>query len=109
MVNGRRVSGANRSLINARGFQLECTRVLHETLLVPVLTYGSETMIWKEEERSRNSAIQMDKIRSLLSIRRMDRVPNARIRKLCRMAKGVNERIEEDVLHWFSHVGEDGE
>ena len=46
----------------------------------------------------------MDKIRSLLGIRRMDRVPNARIRELCGMAKGVDERIEEDVLHWFSHV-----
>ena len=46
----------------------------------------------------------MDKIRSLLGTRRMDRVPNARIRELCEMAKGVEERIEEDVLHWSSHV-----
>ena len=46
----------------------------------------------------------MDKIRSLLSIRRMDRFPNARIRELCRMAKGMDKRIEEDVLHRFSHV-----
>ena len=34
----------------------------------------------------------------------MDRVPNAQIRELCGMAKGVDERNEEDVLHWFSHV-----
>ena len=73
-------------------------------LLVPVFMYSSETMIWKEKERSRIRAVQMDKIRSLLGIRRMDRVPNARIRELCGMAKGVDERIEEDVLHWFSHV-----
>ena len=46
----------------------------------------------------------MDKIRSLLGIRRMDRVPNARIRELCGMAKGMIERTEEDVLHWFSHA-----
>ena len=37
VVSGRRVAGANRSLVNARYLQLECTRVLHETLLVPVL------------------------------------------------------------------------
>ena len=30
-------TGAIRSLVNARGLQLECARVLHETLLVPVL------------------------------------------------------------------------
>ena len=29
----------------------ECARVLHENLLVHVLMYGSETMIWLEEER----------------------------------------------------------
>ena len=50
-MSGRRVSGAIRSVVNARGLQLKCARVLHETLLVPVLMYGSETMIWKEEER----------------------------------------------------------
>ena len=71
---------------------------------MPVLMYGTETMIWKKEKRYKIKAVQMDKIRSFLGIRRMDRVPNARIRELCGMAKGVNERIEEDVLHWFRHV-----
>ena len=40
VVSGRRVAGAIRSLVNARGFRLECARVLHESLLVPVLIYG---------------------------------------------------------------------
>ena len=35
VASGRRVADAIRSLINARDLQLECTRVLHETLLVP--------------------------------------------------------------------------
>ena len=69
-------------------------RVLHETLLVPVLVYGSETMIWKEE-RSRIMAMQMDNLRGLLSIRRMDRVSNARIRELCEVKKGLDERIDD--------------
>ena len=95
-VVGRRISGVIRSLVNARG--------LHETLLMPVLMYGNETMIWKEEERSRIRLVQMDKIRSLLDIRRMDKVPNTWIKESCRMAKVVDERIEEENLHWFSHV-----
>ena len=41
---------------------------------------------------------QMDNLRGLLGIRRMDRVPNARIRELCRMKKGLDERIDEGVL-----------
>ena len=80
---GRRVAGAIWSLINARNLQLECAKALGETLLVPVLMYGSETILWKDMERSRVRAVQMDNLRGLLGIRRMDRVPNAWIRELC--------------------------
>ena len=45
VVSGTRVVGAIRSLVNASGLQIECARVLHESLLVPVLMYGSETML----------------------------------------------------------------
>ena len=86
MASGRRVAGAIRSIVNARDLHLDCARVLHETLkhlLVPVLMYDSETMLLKEKERSRIDPVQMDNFRGLLGIRRMNRVPNARIRKLC--------------------------
>ena len=50
MVGSRRkVTGAIRSLVNDRGLQLEYEKVLHEGLLMPVLMYGSETIIWKEK------------------------------------------------------------
>ena len=62
---GRRVGGAIKSLFNSGDLQLECVRVLHEALLVPVLIYSSETMMWNKEERSRIRAVQMDKIRSM--------------------------------------------
>ena len=55
---------------------------MYETLLVPILVYGRETMLWKEKERSRIRVVQMDNLRGLLGIRRMDRVPNAGIREL---------------------------
>ena len=60
MASGRRNAGAVRSLVNSRNFQLECARVLHETLFVPVLMYGSKTMLWMEKERSRVRAVQMN-------------------------------------------------
>ena len=41
----RKVAGAIRFLVNIKDLQLECPRVLHETLFVPVLTYGNETML----------------------------------------------------------------
>ena len=65
---------------------------------------GSETMIWRERERSRIRAVQMDNFRGLLGIIRMDKVPNVRIRQLRGFTKGVNEKIDEGVFRWFGHV-----
>ena len=50
------------------------------------------------------SDMVVDWIWKLLGIKRMDKVPNAQIREWCGMVKGVDERNEEDVLHWLSHV-----
>ena len=44
-VSGSRVADAIMSLVKTRDLQLECARVLHETLLVPILMYGRETML----------------------------------------------------------------
>ena len=96
------MAGVIRSLVNARGLQMECIRVLHETLLIHILTYSSETTLWKEKERSRVRA--EDSLRGLLCIRRMGIVPNARIKELSGVMKGVNEKIEEGAVRWFGHV-----
>ena len=103
---GRKIAGALRSLVNEWGSPLECSRVLRELLVVPVLLYGSETMLWKEKEIYRVWAVQMDNLIGLLGIRMMDRVPNAWIRELCGMKNGLNERINEGILQWFSNVEE---
>ena len=59
---------------------LSVLRVLHQPLFVPVLTYCSEKMLWKEREGSRIRALQIDNIRGLLGIRRMDKLSNERIK-----------------------------
>ena len=55
-------------------------------------------MIWKEKVRSRIRAVQMDNLRDLLGIRKMDKFTNARIRRLCGVTKGVDEKIDEGVI-----------
>ena len=46
----------------------------------------------------------MDNLRGLLGVRRMDRVPNAQIRKLAGVTKGLDGRSDEGVLRRFGHV-----
>ena len=45
-------------------------------------------MIWKEKERSRIRAVQIDNFRGLLGISKMDKEPNAQIGELCGVTKG---------------------
>ena len=104
VARGRRVAGAIKSLVNAMDLKLDCARFLHETLLVQLLMYGSETMLWKEKERSRIRAVQMDNLKGLLGIRRMDMVLNARIMQWCGVKNGLDESIDLGVLRWFGHV-----
>ena len=66
--------------------------------------YGNETIIGEEEERSRIRAVQIDNLTGLLGIRRMDKIPNAQIKELRGVTKGVDERIGESVLRWFGHA-----
>ena len=60
--------------------------------------YSSETMVWKVKD------LHMGNRRGLLGIGRMDKVPNTRVKELCRVSIGVDERIDEGVLRWFSFV-----
>ena len=46
-------------------------------------------MLWKKE-RFRIRAVQMDNLRGLLGIRRMDRVTNTWIRELCGVIKVIS-------------------
>ena len=62
--------------------------------------YGGETMIWKEKERPRIRAVQMDILRGLLGIRKMDKVPNARIRELSGVTKGLMKVFSVGSAMW---------
>ena len=98
--SGRKVESAIRTQVNDRSLQLECAWMLHEAFLMPVLLYSSETMVWRKNERSTIKDLEMDILRGLLGIIKIDRRPNTRIT----MTKGMNERINESVLRWFGHI-----
>ena len=65
VASGRKVTGVIRSVVKARSLELECARVLPDSLLVPVLTLGSATILWKEEQSSRIGVLKMDNLRGL--------------------------------------------
>ena len=52
-----------------------------------------ETILWGEKKETKIRAVQMNNLRGLLRIWGTDRVLNTRIRKLCGLMKGVDERL----------------
>src|SRR5678815_6092578 len=66
VVNGRKVAGTIKSLVNVKGLSLKSARVLHEGMLLPVLIYSSETMVWNKRYRSKVQCVQMDNLRGML-------------------------------------------
>src|SRR5678815_1004425 len=55
VVNGRKVAGAIKSLVNVKGLSLECARVLHEGLLLLVLMYSSCLLYTSDAADERSS------------------------------------------------------
>src|SRR5678815_5674263 len=76
VVNGRKVAGTINSLVNVKGLSLECARVLHEGMLLPVLLYISETMVWNKKYRCKVQCVQMDNLRGMLGVKRINKVRN---------------------------------
>ena len=54
-------------------------------------------------ERSRIRTVQMDNLRGLIGIRRMDS-PKYTNKGVVQNGDGVDKRIDEGVLQWFGHV-----
>ena len=57
------------------------------SVLGSCMSYYSCLFLCMEKERSRITAVQMDKVRGLLGIKRVNKSLNARIRELCGVAK----------------------
>ena len=62
-------------------------------------------MVWNKRYRSKVKWVQMDNHKGVLGVRRIDKMRNERIRKLCGVKKGINERINESTLRWFGRKG----
>ena len=57
-------------------------------------------MVQMENERSWIRAVQMDNLRGLLGISRMDKVPNVRIREFCGVMKGLVKVFSDGSAMW---------
>ena len=55
-------------------------------------------------EISRIRAVQMNNLRGLFGIRKMDRLLNVQIRELCGVTKGLDDGTDESVRRRFDNI-----
>ncbi|KAJ0179372.1 hypothetical protein K1T71_005084 [Dendrolimus kikuchii] len=84
---GNSVNGALGKLLGAKNLSQKAQLAVHNAVLVPTLTYGSESWVWKKEHESRVNAVEMQALRKICGVTLADRVRNTEVRK--RVGGGV--------------------
>ncbi len=64
---------------NGRSVTIEVNRDLRNTVIVPTLTYASETWAWNESQRSRVQAVEMSYLRSACGVSRKAGMSNENV------------------------------
>ncbi len=91
---GRKVVGSLGCIINSRSVSMEVKRDLRNTVIVPTLTYVSETWAWNESQRSRVQTGEISYLRSACGVSRKDGMSNESVYEhfgMCPRTEGVCE------------------
>ncbi len=65
-----------RRIMSGRSVSMGVKRDLRNTVIIPTLTYASETWAWNESQRSRVQAVEMSYLRSTCGVSRVDGMSN---------------------------------
>ncbi len=100
VLQGSRVVRSLGQIMNGRSVSREVRRDLRNTIIVPTLTYASETCSWNESQRSRVQAVEMIYLRNACGVSRMDGMNNESVKKcfgMCHRGEGKKCGVVEEV------------
>merc|ERR1712002_1070031 len=100
----RRAWGALKDVWKKRHISREAKVGTYEGIIEPSLLYGCETLVLNVHDRRRMEAVKMNCPWNICGLRRIDRVPNVEIRRMCGKHVSVSERMDQVVLRWYGHV-----
>merc|ERR1712002_866144 len=100
----RRAWGALKDVWVKRYISREAKVGMYEGIIEPSLLYGCETRVLNVQDRRRMEAVEMNCLRNICRLRRIDRVPNVEIKRMCGKNVSVSERMDQGILRWFGHV-----
>ena len=77
---------------------------LYQTLILSILTYGSETWTLKKEDENRLLVFEMMCLRKIGGFSRMDRIRNTTIRNSLDVKQNIIDQITLKRLRYYGHV-----
>ncbi|MEL7177812.1 MAG: reverse transcriptase domain-containing protein [Pseudomonadota bacterium] len=111
VMQGKRVDGTLESIMRNKKVGLNVKKGLRDSIVLPTLTYGSETWTWNTEQQSKVRAVEMNYLRRACGVSRVDRERNEDIYARFGMSEkgvgvncGVVEWVKRNTLRWFGHV-----
>ena len=99
-----KVVGTLKAVTRNRVVSMEVKKSLHDSVVIPTLTYGSEAWTLMEKHKSRVRGVEMSYSRSECGVTWRDRLTNEEVRGRCGVVVDVLESVKRNTLRWFGHV-----
>lgn len=77
---------------------------LYKVMIVSILLYGAETWTLRKTDESKLHTFEMNCLRKILGVTRLDRIRNVDIRERVGMKETVNNRIAIKRMRYFGHI-----
>ena len=90
-------------ILKDRHVPTQCKVIIFNSILKPILTYGSESWSLTSKTKSRIQASEMKVLRLIRGVTRLDRMQNIKIREDLKTT-AVLESQEKTKMRWYGHV-----
>lgn len=91
------------SLVKKKEISRQTKLLVYKTILLPILTHGSETWILTETMKNKIQAVEMKYLRAVKGVTKLDRIRNQTIREELEVTS-VLDIIKEKQLGWWGHL-----
>ncbi len=110
-MKGRSVVGSLAGIMKGRNVSMDVKRGLKNSILLPILTYGSENWTWNGAQQSSVRAVEMSYLRGACGVSRWDGLSNTSVYERCGTRErgsgvgcGVVEWVKRNTLRWCGHI-----
>src|ERR1700755_1290274 len=104
VTEGMKVMGGQREVWKKGRISKEIKVRMFESMCLPSAMYVCETWVINAQIRKGLEVFEMKVLRAICELRRVDRIRNERIIKMCEWKRGIVLIAEEGVLRWFRHM-----